>query len=235
MATEVAGTKEAAAPTPSETIYIRNINEKVKIPDLKEYLKALFSQYGQVMDVIAHKNIRMRGQAFVVFDDVQTAEQALTNSKELELFGKPVSVQFAKAKSDLIVQREGEEQLEEHKRKRLAEKERRQAETQASKKKKTATRKPTKKAGPAVRDELLPPNKILFLQNMPDGITAERLTAEFEKFNGLMEVRMVPGRSGIAFVEYESETSAIMAKETLIGFKFNETDEKVVKITYARK
>lgn len=58
------------------------------------------------------------------------------------------------------------------------------------------------------------------------------LTQEFEKFPGFFEVRLVPGRAGIAFVEYETDPMAVAAKTGLASLKF---DDKLVKMTYARK
>jgi len=43
------------------TIYVQNINERIKIIDLKNSLFQLFSQYGEVHEVHAKKNIRQRG------------------------------------------------------------------------------------------------------------------------------------------------------------------------------
>ena len=37
----------------------------------------LFSTYGPVLDVVALKTIQMRGQAHIVFRDVQAATQAM--------------------------------------------------------------------------------------------------------------------------------------------------------------
>lgn len=55
-----------------------------------------------------------------------------------------------------------------------------------------------------VPDEYLPPNKILFLRQIPDDYGVDLLTAIFSRFAGFKEVRTVPGRKGIAFVEYVS-------------------------------
>lgn len=46
---------------PNPTIYVQNLNERVKIPDIKNHLYNLFSNYGDVVEVHAKKNIRMRG------------------------------------------------------------------------------------------------------------------------------------------------------------------------------
>lgn len=62
---------------PNPTIYVQNINERVKIPELKNALYQLFSNYGEVIEVHAKRNVKMRGQAFVVFGDEESAENAI--------------------------------------------------------------------------------------------------------------------------------------------------------------
>ena len=50
----------------------------MKIPDLKNSLFQLFSSIGvDVREVHAKKNIKMRGQAFIVCEDEDQAEQAI--------------------------------------------------------------------------------------------------------------------------------------------------------------
>lgn len=85
-----------------------------------------------------------------------------------------------------------------------------------------------------VPDEYLPPNKILFVQNLPDEYDIDALTAIFGRFEGFREVRLVPGRRGIAFIEYETETGAISAKENTAGMTLGETNQ-VIKVTYQRQ
>ena len=52
---------------PSHTIYIQNLNEKLKKEDLRKSIYAIMSQFGQVLDVVALKTLKMRGQCFVIF------------------------------------------------------------------------------------------------------------------------------------------------------------------------
>lgn len=82
-------------------------------------------------------------------------------------------------------------------------------------------------------DEYLPPNKILFVQNLPDDVDAATLTNVFGRFDGFREVRLVPGRRGIAFIEYENEAGAITAKENTAGMQLN--GGKSMKVTYQRQ
>jgi U2 small nuclear ribonucleoprotein B'' len=85
----------------------------------------LFSTYGSVLDVVALKTMKMRGQAHVTFKDVSTATQALRHLDGFEFFGKPVvsspgiasdrsasltrvqRIQYARSKSDFIAKLDG--------------------------------------------------------------------------------------------------------------------------------
>ena len=95
--------------------------------------------------------------------------------------------------------------------------------------------KPTSGATTAVvPDEYLPPNKILFLRELPEDASQEGLTAVFGRFDGFQEVRLVPGRKGIAFVEYENESGAISAKEATAGMPMGEQG-KPIRVTFQRQ
>lgn len=48
----------------------------------------LFSTYGPVLDVVALRTTKMRGQAHVVFRDAQTATHAMRALQGFEFFGK---------------------------------------------------------------------------------------------------------------------------------------------------
>lgn len=56
--------------------------------DLRASLYTLFSTYGTVLDVVAMKTSKMRGQAHIVFKDVQASTQALRALQGFEFFGK---------------------------------------------------------------------------------------------------------------------------------------------------
>ena len=53
------------------------------------------------------------------------------------------------------------------------------------------------------------------------------------RFPGFREVRLVPGRHDIAFVEFENEVQAGAAKDALQGFKITPTN--AMKIAFAKK
>lgn len=56
--------------------------------DLRLSLYTLFSTYGTVLDVVAMKTEKMRGQAHVVFKDVQSSTQAMRALQGFDFFGK---------------------------------------------------------------------------------------------------------------------------------------------------
>ena len=55
----------------------------------------------------------------------------------------------------------------------------------------------------------------------------------FFRFQGFKEVRLVPGRHDIAFVEFENEVQSAAARDSLQGFKITPTH--AMKISFAKK
>ncbi|KAK0751189.1 hypothetical protein B0T18DRAFT_435665 [Schizothecium vesticola] len=245
------------AQPPIATVYVRNLEERVKPDVLKETLRAIFSEYGNVIDIVAKTNLKAKGQAFVVFDKPEAAEAAIDDIQGFELFEKPMHLALARTRSDATVLKTGnEDEFDAHKRRRMAEKDKKKA-LEAAEDQKRLKRplpgapaeiaaRPAKNARGAglkatgqaaaavVPDEYLPPNRILFVQNLPDDYDKDVLTSIFNRFDGFREVRMVPGRSGIAFVEYDGEVGAIAAKENTAGMSLKD-GEKTMKVTYQRQ
>lgn len=90
---------------------------------LKEALSEIFSDYGNILEIVAKTNLRAKGQAFIVFDSVDSATRAIEEINGFELFEKPMVLEYAKTRSDATVLKEvGTDELEAHKRRRLAEK-----------------------------------------------------------------------------------------------------------------
>ena len=100
-----------------------------------------------------------------------------------------------------------------------------------------------------------PPNQILFLTNLPEETNEMMLSMLFNQvviairkfifgqrvvflslffqFPGFKEVRLVPGRHDIAFVEFETEMQSAAARDALQGFKITPTT--AIKISFAKK
>lgn len=80
--------KVASVP-PNQTLYVTNLpSAKIQKEDLRTALYMLFSTYGAVLDVVALKTMKMRGQAHIVYKDIQTATQAMRSLDGFEFFGQ---------------------------------------------------------------------------------------------------------------------------------------------------
>ncbi|KAG8996445.1 hypothetical protein FRB94_008276 [Tulasnella sp. JGI-2019a] len=228
----------------NETIYIQNLNEKVKLDVLKLTLERLFKAYGKVLNVTAHKNLRMRGQAFVSFESKEIAAKAVKEVKGFPLYHKPMQVSFAKTKSDAVVKTQEPDGMDAHvearkKHKKHAKRHnplavRKRAQRTAAKAEGAAPSTAPKRPAVQMPDEYLPPNRVLFIQNLPvETITQEILQDLFGQHPNLMDIRTVPTKKDIAFVEYADEDSATVAKDALHNHRID--GETKIKITYARK
>ena len=184
------------------------------------------------------KTPKMRGQAFVVFQHLTSASAALQKLQGFDFYGKPLKTSYSKSKSDAVAKVEGTF-VPKHKRKAPAAALPDYKNPKAIKGKAAAG----EASAPAVVEDAMeeedstaddqPPNSILFLQRLPVEVNEAMLQALFKQFSGLQEVRMVPGKTGIAFVEFENEAQASQAKDTLQGFKLTPTN--AIKITFAKK
>ncbi|KIJ56851.1 hypothetical protein M422DRAFT_22987 [Sphaerobolus stellatus SS14] len=91
---------------PNTTLYIKNLNDHVRKDELRAQLYALFTTYGKILDVIASKNAKMRGQAFLVFADLAGATTAMRACEGTVFYDKPMHIEYAKTKSYAILQRD---------------------------------------------------------------------------------------------------------------------------------
>uniref|UniRef100_A0A3B4AKT4 U1 small nuclear ribonucleoprotein A n=1 Tax=Periophthalmus magnuspinnatus TaxID=409849 RepID=A0A3B4AKT4_9GOBI len=195
----------------NHTIYINNLNEKIKKDELKKSLYAIFSQFGQILDILVARNIKMKGQAFVIFKEVNSASNALRSMQGFPFYDKPMRIQYAKQDSDIIAKMKGTYVERDRKMERI--------------------KKPKPEGSKKVSEN--PPNHILFLTNLPEETNELMLSMLFNQFPGFKEVRLVPGRHDIAFVEFDNEVQAGAAREALQGFKITQTN--AMKISFAKK
>lgn len=229
---------------PNHTIYINNLNEKIKKTELKKSLYAIFSQFGQIVDIVALKTLKMRGQAFVIFKEISSATNALRTMQGFPFYDKPMRINYSKTDSDVIAKLKGT--FKERPKKVKPPK----PEKTAEEKKYEITlfghfcsnifffyhshrAKKQKKEESAAAAAEQPPNQILFLTNLPEETNEMMLSMLFNQFPGFKEVRLVPNRHDIAFVEFATELQSGAAREALQGFKI--TPSNAMKITFAKK
>lgn len=202
-----------------ETIYINNLNEKLQIKTLVDSVRQCCEEYGAVVDIVARRSLRKRGQAFVVFDTADAAQRALRALKDKELYGKPMRVALAKQKSYATLARQDPLELEALQRRRQ------------SRQKRTASSMSSKNNNPAKRQrvEVEQPNNILFLQGLPESCTREVLLEKFHGFPGFVDVRLFAAR-GVGFVEFKSDNQAAAGRQLNL-----ELGGKPISISYAKR
>ncbi|KAL0638975.1 hypothetical protein Q9L58_002026 [Maublancomyces gigas] len=91
----------------SQTLYIQNLNDKIRKEDLRISLYTLFSTYGCVLDVNALKTMKCRGQAHIAFRDIISATQAMRALHGVSIYGKDMRISYAKDKSHIISKLDG--------------------------------------------------------------------------------------------------------------------------------
>lgn len=205
---------------PNQTLYIRNLHQSKSIKALTKSLTAVFSQYGEILNISAKKAIKYRGQAFITFKSVESAIKAKDEVQSFPLFDLPMDIQFARDPLYAVAEKAGI----------LVEVKKRRAERKLE-----MEREPKKPKAAADRaDEMLPPNSLLLVRNLPEGTTQELVVDLFKQFPGLKEVRVLPrGSDIIALVEYENEMFSSEARMRLNGYKITENNE--IRVTFARK
>ena len=226
----------------NETLYVNHLNEKIKTDLLRENLYYLFSQFGDVLEINIRKSKKMRGQAFIVYKDINDATRAKVSLNNFLFLGSRINIDYAKSKSDIIVKIKGQssQNNEEYqktgtyltrKRKRMLEYQNIKEEKK-EKKKETVEKKESIELDEDIDGECLNENKILFVTGLGKEVNEKMISLVFNKFKGLKDIRFFNGR-GFCFVEYDNEINAGTALLSLNNMKL--TENTTMKISYAIK
>ena len=246
ITTAPTSTTSTTTAAPCQTLYIHHLNEKTAIPDLRKSLYLLFSQFGHVLHVSAARTDTTRGQAWVVMGGMESAVRAVNEMDGLMVYGRPMKVEFAKEESDVARRARGETVPKREKRKRLG-----SGQRKANKLAQLSAAQPPPPAAamplppmplpptafppmaypPPV--QLLPPNRVLFVEQLPPHMTHSQLQALWTGQAGLVECRLVGVRPGVAFVEFGGEMEATEAMRRMQGLKVEEGH--AMRISYAKK
>ncbi|GMH44737.1 hypothetical protein BSKO_12689 [Bryopsis sp. KO-2023] len=234
---------------PSQTIYVSNLFEKINKEELKRCMHALFSQFGRILDVVCMRTPKLRGQAWIVFSDVSSATNAMSTLQAFPFFDKPINIKYAKGKSDAVAKRDGTFSYKKEDRKKrkdapgaanAPESGKKPAPSAANRPQGGSSDQPIPLlesggggGGDANVEGKNPPNKILFVENLPEDTNEMMLGILMKNFDGFKEVRMVESRPGIAFVEFEHAEQGGVAIKGLQGHKIN--PQHSIKISYAKQ
>lgn len=159
----------------------------------------------KVLEIVTLRKDGLRGQAWVIMDDVQAATAALQAENGISFFGKDLVIQYSKDVSDRISKRDGT-YVPKAKRKKV------ESANNVS--------NASDVAAPSAPTSL--PSHILIAQGLSDDATLEMLKILFHQYAGYQDVRLP--RPGLAFIEFESEPHATLALQALNGFKLTASD-----------
>mmetsp|Transcript_50628 Transcript_50628/g.99142 ORF Transcript_50628/g.99142 Transcript_50628/m.99142 type:complete len:328 (-) Transcript_50628:349-1332(-) len=249
---------------PHNTLYLNNLTEKEKIESLKKALYHIFSQFGEIIEITAKKALKLKGQAWIVFEKVDSAVKARAEMQGFNFFGKPMNVDFANVKSDVISQKDGTfvprpKRKIEKKKKKKGEKKKKKPKTEDADEDLPGPPPPPVNGAPTANEPKpfppppqptqappapkpkppprpqgpIPPNRILFVENLPDQCTDLMLSMLLQQYQGFKEARLVTGKPGIAFVEFSDQFQATVAKDNLQSFMISPGHP--MKITFARQ
>lgn len=246
---------------PNQTLYVNNLNDRINTDTLKKSLKEVFAAFGGIIDIVAMKSLKRRGQAWIIFKEITAATNALKSLQGFPFYNKPMKINFAKSKSDVCAKADGT--FVERPRKIVKREDLRKGKPSSS-----AATEPAAPAAPAFSMTLnagagrdvqkniqerigwnpdqagtaggsqpklsgaSEPNKTLFVENLPNAATDTMLSMLFRQYPGFQEVRLIAGRN-VAFADYQNEYQAGMAMQGLQGFAM--TPEVRLSLSYARR
>jgi U2 small nuclear ribonucleoprotein B'' len=224
---------------PNATLYVKNIDWKIKKLLLRRALYSLFSRHGKVLEIVTLRRDGLRGQAWIIFEDVQAATAALKAEQGFTFFGKDLVMEYAREKSDRIAKEDGT-YVPKAKRQKVvetdttpaaeeeAEGEAAQVNGEDEKANQMAEGDNEQPVAPAVPSA--PPSKYLLAEDLPSECNEMMMSMLFRQYAGYKEVRMP--RPGLAFVEFDNEAQATLALQGLNGF--NLTPKDTLKLTYGK-
>merc|ERR1712217_965294 len=190
------------------------------------------------------------------FKETSSATNALKSLQGFPFYNKPMRINFAKTKSDIVAKKDGtfvERPKKVVKREDLRKKTGAAPEVQATPAPAPVAAKPVPAvsqksiqdrigwnpnqstnapAAPAAPTKSSEPNKTLFVENLPAEATETMLSMLFRQYPGFQECRLIAGRN-VAFADYQNEYQAGMAMQGLQGFAMTPTVK--LALSYARK
>ncbi|EKX72009.1 U1 snRNP protein, putative [Theileria equi strain WA] len=265
---------------PNQTLYIKNLNDRVKLDVLKGDLQDLFSKYGTILDIVAMSSFWRKGQAWIIYNDIESAKKAMEELQGHMYHGHAMHINFALEKSDLISKADGTfkerekgpkkpraiKEREEKQRllfkemqrdfitgnldgmahaiphqdgvsqfnpetaKALAAAQARAAELALASKRAIQSAKGANAQRRGGFSAPVIPNRTLFVESLPEGVTTNDVISLFCRMPGYIEARVIPARK-VAFVDFDNDMNSGYAMQTLQGQTINGT---MISISYAK-
>ena len=228
-----------------ETLYIKNLNEKIKIDELKEALNKEFSQYGEIIEIRVRNSIRLKGQAFISFKTKEQSSKAKKNLNDKLFLNKKLIIEFAKTPSDSILLLQGkltenQKKIKDLSRKRnrdefyenLKQKIEQEKNNNITNNEMIINTKDSNENEISIKINPEEVNKSLFVQGLNNSVTNQKLIELFNSISGFKEVKYFPTK-GICFVEYdtiENATNALLKYD-----KFDLGNDCILRVSFSKK
>lgn len=246
QATIPSGLTSAAAPVelgqPNRTLYLQNLPERPNPhKHLPPLLKDLFSAFGPLKrPPILRKGTAMNGQAWIIFKKQSDADAALKALQGTRIWGKSLVIRYARFRSDCVILEKGADKDSLEVERKLRESDRiEKAKTPRQTRRQVLTRlmsgNPTALQSVSISGpDVLLPNRLLFIQNIPPGMSTSPVLADmFRRYPGFQDLRPVPNRPDVAFVEYETEVQAGVARVNLDRSELGMGN--ILRVSFARR
>lgn len=236
----------------NNTLYVNHIYEKLKGLELQKALFQAFKKFGKILDIIiANPPVHhLRGQAWLVFETVESATKAKDEMQGFPFFGhRELGIQFAKTQSDIIAKKNGT--YKPRPKRVKIEKSEPVAEASAAPASATnaAAPAPAPSPAPVVKKKTKPINQVpnllrprhpkpmpvhnvLIASDLPEACSPEMLTKVLRPFPGFQEVRLVAAKR-VAFIEFTHDGAALSALQSLNNFKL--TPDNLLFLNFANK
>ena len=237
--------KKTLKEKPCETLYIKNLNEKIKIDELKEALNKEFSQYGEIIEIRVRNTIRLKGQAFISFKTKDQSSKAKKNLNDKLFLNKKLIIEFAKTPSDSILLLQGkltenQKKIKDLSRKRnrdefyenLKQKIEQEKNNNITNNEMIINTKDSNENEISIKINPEEVNKSLFVQGLNNSVTNQKLIELFNSISGFKEVKYFPTK-GICFVEYdtiENATNALLKYD-----KFDLGNDCILRVSFSKK
>lgn len=98
---------------PNQTLYIKNLDDKLSSKELKIQLYCLFSFVAPVVNIEARKSVKTRGQAWVSFISEEAATIAMQRLQGFNFLGKEMHIEYSKSQSKALSEIELIKKIEE--------------------------------------------------------------------------------------------------------------------------
>ncbi|EMD49000.1 U1snRNP-specific protein [Entamoeba histolytica HM-3:IMSS] len=200
------------------TLYINNLDQSIKPNRIRDSLNTVFGAYGNVLQVCVRKSLKMRGQAFVIYDTKESAQFAMESLQNHELFDRPMHINYSKVESDIIVKKQGKEITRERKPKQIKVQIEKTLEHEESPINQDIEKKESNETKLPPNSPTKYTNNRLFIKSVPQNVSKQRLEELFKQQEGFVEVRYIVIKgNAVAFIEFKDEISSEKAIQKGIG------------------